>query len=67
MNVPPARLVEGKKYFWDGETYPSRDAAAQAQAACARDGFETCMAEGEQTFLVYTRRVVRQVGDVRGN
>ncbi len=54
MNGPNARLVEGKKYFWDGEVYPSRDAAAAAQTAYERDGFETCMAEGERTFLVYT-------------
>ncbi len=67
MNVPNARLVEGKKFFWDGEVYPSRDAAAQAQAAYERDGFETCTSEGEGAFSVYTRRVVRQVGDAKGN
>lgn len=67
MNGPNARLVAGKKYFWDGEVYPSRDAAAAAQAAYERDGFETCMAEGEQSFLVYSRRLATQVGDVKGN
>ncbi len=67
MNVPNARLVEGKKYFWDGEVYPSRDAAAAAQTVYERDGFETCTSEGEGTSLVYTRRVVKQVGDAKGN
>jgi len=67
MNVPNARLVEGKKFFWDGREYPARDDAATAQAGYERDGFEACTSEGEGVFLVYTRRVVRQQIDERVN
>jgi hypothetical protein len=67
MNVPNVRVVAGKKFYWDGREYPASDAAATAQAGYERDGFETCLADGEGTFLVYTRRVVRQVGDAQVN
>ncbi len=67
MNVPNARLVDGKKFFWDGREYSARDDAATAQAGYERDGFEACTSEGEGTFLVYTRRVVRQVGEAKAN
>ena len=65
--TPNSRLVGGKKFFWDGSVYPSPGDAATAQATYERDGFETCTSEGEGTFLVYTRRVVMQVTDVKLN
>lgn len=67
MSAANARLFEGKKFFWDGETYPSPEDAARAQATYERDGFETITAEGEGTFLVYTRRVVGPAGDAKVN
>jgi len=67
MNVPNSRLVGGQKFFWDGRAYPSHDDAAAAQATYERDGFETCVSGGEETFLVYTRRVVKQVMDEKAN
>lgn len=67
MNAPNVRVVAGKKFFWDGREYSAPDDAAVAQAGYERDGFETCLAEGEGTFLVYTRRMVRQVGDAQAN
>lgn len=67
MTAPNARFVEGKKFMWDGRVYPSQDDAAKAQATYERDGFETCTCEGEGTFLVYTRRVVKQVTDEKSH
>lgn len=67
MNVPNVRVVAGKKFFWDGVAYPSGDDAATAQAGYERDGFETCLADSEGTFLVYSRRVVTQVSDAKMN
>lgn len=61
MNAPNSRLVEGKKFFWDGVVYQSQDEAATARSTYERDGFETCTATGEDSFLVYSRRVVKQV------
>ncbi len=60
MSVAIARIVEGKKFLWDGRTYASPAEAATARAGYERDGFETCLVEEEETFLVYTRRVVQQ-------
>lgn len=67
MNAPNSRLVEGKKYFWDGVAYLSPDDAATARSTYERDGFETCTATGEGTVLVYTRRVVKQATDATLN
>ncbi|MHB0981698.1 MAG: hypothetical protein ACYC5Q_16825 [Thermoleophilia bacterium] len=67
MSAPNSRLVEGKKFFWDGVDYLSQDDAAAARSTYERDGFETCTATGDGTFLVYTRRVVKQVTDAKLN
>ena len=67
MNAPNSRSVGGKRFFWDGVLYPSEADRAKAQATYERDGFEICTSEGEGTFLVYTRRVVRQVTDAKAN
>jgi hypothetical protein len=67
MNVPNVRMIAGTKFFWDGKEYPAPADAATAQAGYERDGFETCLGEGDGSFLVYTRRVVRQVGDAKSN
>jgi hypothetical protein len=67
MNVPNVRVVAGKRFFWDGREYSASDEAATAQTGYERDGFETCLADSEGTFLVYTRRVVTQVGDAKMN
>lgn len=67
MTAPTVRFVEGRKFMWDGRVYPSQDDAAKAQAAYERDGFETCTCENEGTFLVYTRRVIKQVTDEKSH
>jgi len=67
MSVPNARVVEGRKYYWDGQRYASSGDAAAAQAAYERDGFDTSVAESDGTYLVYSRRVVRQVGNATAN
>lgn len=67
MSVANALRFEGKKFFWDGEMYPSPEDAARAQVTYERDGFETITAKGEGAFLVYTRRVVGPAGDVKAN
>ena len=63
MTASIARFVEGKKFMWDGRVYPSREEAEKARAAYEGDGFETSACEDEERFLVYTRRVVKQVID----
>ena len=55
------RFFEGHKYMWDGEAYPSRDAAEAKRKEYADKEFETQLIEEEGAFLVYTRRVVTEV------
>lgn len=57
MIVPLARKIDGKKYLWDGVNYESREAAEQAQAAYAADGFEVELLKAEGGFLLYSRRL----------
>jgi hypothetical protein len=57
MDIPLARKLEGKKFMWDGGTYPTEDEAQQVMRGYEQDGFETRMfVEGDQ-YLVYSRRV----------
>jgi hypothetical protein len=47
--------------MWDGEVYPSHEDAEAKREEYAGNGFETQIAEGDDEFLVYTRRVVTEV------
>lgn len=67
MSVPNTRLANGQQFYWDGRAYASRDEAVTARAEYERNGFETCAADDDATFLVYTRRVVRHVGNASAN
>ncbi len=51
----------GRKFMWDGQPYETREAALKAADAYQRDGFDIQMVDEAGTFLVYTRRVVKQV------
>lgn len=54
-------LQDGKKFMWDGRLYATREEAAGAAAAYRHDDFEIHLAEEEGKFLVYTRRLVKEV------
>lgn len=59
--VDSVKILDSKKYLWDGRTYNDKSSAEQAEATYRKDGFETAvLKEGEQ-YLVYTRRVVKEV------
>ncbi len=61
MSAQIARIVEGKKYVWDGQEYESKDAANTAASTYKNDGFETQVFEDQGKYLVYSRRVVKVV------
>lgn len=63
MTPKHARFVEGKKFMWDGRSYPSREEAERARFAYEKDAFETWAGEEDGTFVVYTRRVVAQTAE----
>ena len=53
--------IDGDKYMWDGAVYETRaEASAQAETYAA-DGFEIQIAESDDGFAVYTRRVVTEI------
>lgn len=52
---------DGKKFMWDGHLYDSREDASRAEEAYRNDNFEVQRVEQEGKFLVYTRRVVKEV------
>jgi uncharacterized protein YegP (UPF0339 family) len=54
------RIVNGRKYIWDGQAYLSQEAAEQAVSRYRSEGFETEVVEEEGEFLAYTRREVKK-------
>ncbi|KYK30224.1 MAG: hypothetical protein AYK23_01280 [Candidatus Proteinoplasmatales archaeon SG8-5] len=55
------RIVDSKKYMWDGKTYDDEGQAKGAKIKYEGAKFETEMFEEEGKFYVYTRRVVTDV------
>lgn len=54
-------VAEGKKFMWDGQLYDTREEASRAEEAYQNDHFEVRLVEEGGKFLVYTRRVVKEV------
>jgi hypothetical protein len=61
MSASLAMISDGKKFMWDGCFYATREEAASAQETCLMDNFEVRVMEDAGKFLVYTRRVVKEV------
>ncbi len=54
-------VSDGKKLMWDGQFYDTREEASRVREAYQNDHFEVRMVEEGGKFLVYTRRVVKEV------
>jgi hypothetical protein len=55
------RIVNGRKFIWDGQAHLSQEAAEQVVSRYRSEGFETEIVEEEGKFLAYTRREVKKV------
>ena len=56
MTAPSFRVIENRKYMWDGVVYPQEADAARAAATYREARFDArVVAEGGEWF-VYTRR-----------
>ena len=55
------RIIDGKKFMWDGQTYDTRKMGQEIISNYEKDGFETRLAEEQGKYFVYTRRVVTEV------
>ena len=54
-------FIDRRKFMWDGETRDSRAETETRKTECEAQGFETQVVEEEGKFLLYTRRVVKEV------
>ena len=55
------KIINDRKYMWDGEIYESESAANELVVKYREDGFETKLLEENGKYLVYTRRVVTEI------
>lgn len=55
------KIIDSKKYMWDGEDYESESAAKENISKYNNDGFETKLIKEDSKYLVYTRRVVTEI------
>ncbi|MFC2163994.1 hypothetical protein ACFLT2_03220 [Acidobacteriota bacterium] len=56
-----SKLVDGKKYVWDGEIYESESQAQEVKKKYEDDDFEVQLIQEESQYLVYSRRVVTEI------
>jgi hypothetical protein len=55
------KILEGKKFMWDGESYEGMEQAKAAEETYKKDNFETRIIEESGKPLVYTRREVTEI------
>lgn len=55
------KMIESKKFMWDGETYENENLAQETKARYEENGFETQLFEEEGQYVVYTRRMVTEI------
>ena len=56
-----SKVIDGKKFMWDGEDYPDKSKAEEKKASYEKDGFETKLVEEDGKYYVYSRRVVTEI------
>jgi hypothetical protein len=61
MSMEDARYEGNSKFMWDGETHGSLSDAETRKKSYEEKGFETRMFSEEGTYLLYTRRVVKEI------
>ena len=55
------KIINGKKFIWDGNEYPDKENASEIAQKYKNDGFETEVLEEGNKYFVFTRRVVKEV------
>ena len=61
MSPNLSRIFDGKKHMWDGRLNATREEASLSEEAYLKDNFEVRVVEEEGKFLIYTRRLVKEV------
>ena len=55
------KIINGKKFMWDGYDYPEKENASEIAQKYKNDGFEMEVLEEGNKYFVFTRRVVKEV------
>jgi hypothetical protein len=61
MSANLTMISDGKKFMWDGQLYATKEEASGAEQSYRNDNFEVRVVEQEGKFLLYTRRIVKEV------
>lgn len=56
-----SKIIDGKKFMWDGKVYESEKEAQEIKQKYKDDKFEVELVKEEQGYLLYTRRVVTEI------
>lgn len=56
-----ARTFGGKKFMWDGKTYPNQKEAKEVGQRYKDEGFDVELVEEGGEHFLFTRRVVKEV------
>ncbi len=56
-----AKIIDDKKFMWDGETYPGKEKAQEVISNYEKKGFETRLIKEGEEYFVYSRRVVTEI------
>ncbi len=56
-----ARVINGKKYMWDGRIYETRQDMKKTAEEYSKENFEVEEIEEEGKYYLFTRRVVTEV------
>jgi len=54
------KIIDDKKFMWDGIVYETTDKAAEIEAGYKKQSFETRVVTDADKYLVYTRRLAEQ-------
>jgi len=60
LSRAPSKIFDGKKFMWDGREYVKENAEKMAEKYRG-DGFEVKIIDEDNKYLLFTRRVVKEV------
>jgi hypothetical protein len=62
MEVPLAKIIEDKKFMWDGKIYETEEEANKVGDEYKKNNFEVRVVPAKEgKYLVYSRRVVKEI------
>jgi len=61
MDVESSKIIDDKKFMWDGKVYETESEAKNVMEEYEKDNFEVRLLETEGKQILYTRRLVTEV------